>query len=188
MKLYPILMAMFCVLPGVFRGQEKVNPDAQLVADFQKCVADYVKLHQAAHSRLPALKPTNSTAVIDHHEHALAREIREMRRSAQPGDIFTPAIAQEFRRLLGIAMQGTEKHEIRRSIQDTQPVRGRPLRVNESYPAGAPLPTVPPSLLLNLPPLPPEVEYRIVGTDLILHDVEANLIVDWIPDAISRRT
>ena len=67
-------------------------------------------------------------------------------------------------------------------------MRGRPLRVNESYPAGAPLPTVPPSLLLNLPPLPPEVEYRIVGTDLILHDVEANLIVDWIPDAISRRT
>ena len=30
----------------------------------------------------------------------------------------------------------------------------------------------------------PEVEYRVVGHDLLLRDVEANLVVDLIPNAI----
>ena len=40
---------------------------------------------------------------------------------------------------------------------------------------------MPPSILLNLPKLPEELEYRFVGPHLILHDVNANLIVDFIP-------
>ena len=61
--------------------------------------------------------------------------------------------------------------------------RGRPrcrLKVNAKYPRRAPLPTVPPNLLARLPQLPEDVEYRIVGKDLILRDVDANIIVDFI--------
>jgi hypothetical protein len=58
------------------------------------------------------------------------------------------------------------------------------LKVNSRYPATAPLPTVPPNLLVRLPQLPEELEYRIVNRDLILRDVNANLIVDFIPSAI----
>jgi hypothetical protein len=47
-----------------------------------------------------------------------------------------------------------------------------------------PFTTVPPSLLLKLPKLPDQVAYRIVGRDLILLDVEANLVVDKIPEII----
>jgi hypothetical protein len=32
--------------------------------------------------------------------------------------------------------------------------------------------------------LPPQVDYRIVGKALLLRDVDANLIVDYIPNAI----
>jgi hypothetical protein len=53
------------------------------------------------------------------------------------------------------------------------------LKVNARYPADAPLPTVPPNLLANLPQLPEDLEYRIIGRDLILRDVHANLIVDF---------
>jgi hypothetical protein len=56
--------------------------------------------------------------------------------------------------------------------------------VNQPYPSGIPLQTTPPSLLLNLPNLPKGYEYRFVGHNLVLFDVEANLIVDLIPDTI----
>ena len=59
-----------------------------------------------------------------------------------------------------------------------------PLKVNAKYPESEPLPTVPPNLLARLPRLPEDVEYRIVGKNLILRDVDANIIVDFIPNAI----
>jgi hypothetical protein len=56
--------------------------------------------------------------------------------------------------------------------------------VNAAYPATLPLQSTPPTLLLNLPRLPKELEYRIVGRDMALHDTVTNLIVDFIPNAI----
>jgi hypothetical protein len=40
--------------------------------------------------------------------------------------------------------------------------------------------------LALLPDLPDGVEYRFVGTHLILRDARANLIIDHIPNAIAR--
>jgi hypothetical protein len=57
------------------------------------------------------------------------------------------------------------------------------LKVNTPYTADA-LPTVPPNVLANLPQLPEDLEYRILGRDLILRDVHANLIVDFVPRII----
>jgi len=37
---------------------------------------------------------------------------------------------------------------------------------------------------LNLPRLPRELQYRIVGRALLLYDTQADLIVDFIPDAV----
>ena len=56
--------------------------------------------------------------------------------------------------------------------------------MNQVYPNKAPLQSTPPSLLLKLPPLPKELQYRIVGHDFALHDTVTNLIVDFIPNAI----
>jgi hypothetical protein len=60
------------------------------------------------------------------------------------------------------------------------------LKVNASYPSGAPLSTVPPTVLLKLPKLPKQLQYRFAGLDLVLHDPDANLIVDFLPRAIPR--
>ena len=57
-------------------------------------------------------------------------------------------------------------------------------RVNDPYPHHVPLQSMPPSLLQSLPKLPKELDYRVVGRDSVLRDTEANLIVDFIPDAI----
>ena len=56
---------------------------------------------------------------------------------------------------------------------------------NAPYPDGAPLSTVPPDLLAKLPKLPKPLEYRFVGGHLILHDAEASLVVDFLPQVVS---
>jgi hypothetical protein len=47
------------------------------------------------------------------------------------------------------------------------------------------LQSTPPTLLANLPRLPGELEYRIVGQTLVLYDVSSDLIADLLPNAIS---
>jgi hypothetical protein len=58
------------------------------------------------------------------------------------------------------------------------------LKVNSDYPEGKTLPTVPAKVLLNLPTLPKTLEYRFVDKHLILRDTPANIIVDYIPNAL----
>jgi hypothetical protein len=183
----PEILPLSCALllvAGASGAQEKVNQNSRILEDFGKRVADYLKLHRAAQSQVQALKPTNSAEAIEHHEHKLAHRIREARRGAGQSDVFTPEISLEFRRLIALTMQGEEGERIRKSLRRAAPVRPQSLRVNGAYPAGLPLQSTPPSLLLNLPPLPPEVEYRVVGHDLILRDIEANLVIDFITDVV----
>ena len=51
-------------------------------------------------------------------------------------------------------------------------------------PKAFPLQSTPPSVLMNLPNLSQEVEYRVVGHDLALRDVDANLIVDVMRNVV----
>ena len=57
-------------------------------------------------------------------------------------------------------------------------------KVNGPYPDEEPLSTVPPNVLASLPELPEDIEYRFVGKHLILRDARANLIIDYIANAI----
>src|SRR5260370_804883 len=139
MNFFRTILPMFCMLLAIAKAQEKVNPDSLLLGDFGKRVADYVKLHKSARSQVHGLKPTNSPEAIVHHEHGLARRIRESRPGAQPGNIFTPEISAEFRRLLGITMQGSEGQRIHESLRRAAPLAPRRLRVNHAYPDGLPL-------------------------------------------------
>jgi hypothetical protein len=170
---------------GRAAAQNAVNPDAALTQDFEKRVADYVKLHKSAEATpAPLKKPTTSPEKIRHHQHELRVTIVSLRSHAVQGNIFTPQIAAEFRRLIGIAYQADARH-IRASFQEGEPgTRIVRVRVNNEYPDDMPLQTMPSSLLLNLPALPPELEYRVVGRTLVLRDIGANLIVDIIRGAI----
>ncbi len=60
--------------------------------------------------------------------------------------------------------------------------KGIKIGVNTIYPTTLPLATFPANLLEKLPKLPPELEYRIVGRDLILRDTTGNVIVDVMPN------
>jgi hypothetical protein len=176
--------SLLALKPTKDAAQTAVNPDAALVQEFERRVAEYVKLHKSAEATLPPLRSTASQEKIRHHQHELREAILARRAGAVQGNIFTPEIGAEFRRLIGIAYQSEDQH-IRDSLKRGEPVKLR-LRVNKEYPDDKPLQTMPSSLLLNLPKLPPELEYRLVGRDLVLRDVGANLIVDFLQRAIPR--
>ena len=178
-----LLVLLCCSIAAIAQAPDNGNQNSLVLKDFNRRVAGYVKLHKTALAEIHRLKPTNSTEAIEHYEHHLAHGIREARSDVVRGSVFAPAIADEFRRLIGITMQGPDAARIRESL-NAAPVHIHAIRVNSAYPAGLPLQSMPASLLLNLPPLPPEVEYRVVGHDLVLRDVDANLIVDFITNAI----
>ncbi len=178
-------IALFCcILQAAAQSQNKVNPESLTLNDFSRRIGDYVKLHKSVRSEIHGLKPTDSPEAIASYQGQLARRIREERQGVAQGNIFTPRIATEFHRLIGIAMRGSEGARIRDSLRHAAPAPPMSIRINDAYPTNAPLQSTPPSLLLNLPPLPPEVEYRLVGADLVLRDIDANLIVDILSNAL----
>jgi hypothetical protein len=170
--------------PGVaVAGQAQTNPDAKTLLDFKHRVDDYMALHDKLKRQVPPLKETKDPAKIQQSQDALAEAIRAARKTAKAGDIFTPEIRQQFRRLMYPETKGPQGAETKEALKEDAP-KGVPIKVNAKYPESAPLPTMPPNLLAALPKLPENLEYRVINRDLILRDVHANLIVDFIPNAI----
>ena len=161
------------------------NVAAAILEDFSTRVDDYMKIREQAADAAPALKETEDVARIEAAQESRAANIRALRAGAKPGEIFTPEIRDAFRKLLAPEIQGEEGREVKRVLRDDAPAPGSvPLEINATYPENAPLPTVPATLLTSLPELPEGLEYRIIGKDLVLLDSDANLIVDFIRNAI----
>ena len=150
--------------------------------EFFDRVRAYMKVHNAADARVPSLKETNDPKEVSTREKALADEIRVERAGAQQGDVFTPAAAREIAQVVVDDFNGRALRD-QKAILVEVPVKVPPA-INTDYPTTLPLATVPPSLLLKLPTLPDDLEYRFLGRHLILRDIKANLIVDFIPDVV----
>jgi hypothetical protein len=118
---------------------------------------------------------------------ALAAAIREARAGAAQGEIFAPAVARHFRILVADALSAEGIADMLSIVEEDNEVH-LPAVVNADYPAGRSIPLMPPCLLAALPPLPEELQYRFVGRHLILWDVHAGLIVDFVPNAIPETT
>lgn len=164
-------------------GERKVNPDALILQDFRERIEKYIELHKKLEKDSPPLKETEDPAKITASQETLAKKIRAARQDARQGDIFTPAIRAKFRQLMYPELKGAEGRETKSVIKEDAP-GPIPFKVNATYPQSRALPTVPPNLLASLPPLPEDLEYRIVDKHLILRDVHANIIVDFMLNAI----
>jgi hypothetical protein len=167
---------------GIAFGQ-RVNADAGRVADFEQRLAAYMKIRNEAAAGLPGSKLTDSPDKIAGREHELAEKIRLLRPAAKQGDIFSPDITAEFHRLIRLAWHGSDAARMKHSLARAEPVSVT-LHINDAYPTSVPLQSTPPTLLQNLPPLPKEMEYRVIGHNLVLRDARANLVVDFMERAI----
>lgn len=164
-----------------------INPDAGMVADFTKRVDEYVKLRNKAEGAAPVeLEAKSQPAEIVTAEKSLAAHVRAARAAAKRGDVFTPATQAMFRRLLRPPLtKGSAAADNKAIIKDDAPVpKDVPFKVNANYPKDVPLSTVPPDVLAALPPLPEDIQYRFSGKHLILFDAKANLIIDFMLNAM----
>lgn len=161
---------------------QAVNPLGAATLEFQKRVEAYMKIHNEAEGKVPNLKRTDDPVEITKREQALAAMIMTLRANAPPNEIFAKEYAPYFVKIVkddfasrSAADRKALVHELPKHVK---------VDVNTPYPTTLPLITFPAGLLRKLPDLPPELEYRIVGRNLILRDVKANLIVDVLRDVV----
>jgi hypothetical protein len=163
--------------------RSQVSLDADLVSDFKRRVDRYMQLHDKVQRLGTRQKQRDDIGENLVSQQALALRIRFARHDARPGDLFTPAIAMALRRAMDPELRGLSARTVRESIREDAPATFV-LVVNGSFPSGDSRSTMPGNLLQILPPLPPGLEYRIVDTHLVLLDLEADIVVDYMLDVM----
>lgn len=176
------------------RREARLHKDAakleeEALDELEDRVESYVKkVHKKAAEQVTPLPAQATPEQMTAHRQALADAIRARRPQAQQGDLFVPEVQPIVKRIIAAELAGRAGAAARKEIlsgnppvdpdhDDRMQVK---LAVNAPYPAAAPVSTVPPSVLLTLPLLRKQVEYRFVNRDLVLLDVEANMILDYI--------
>lgn len=160
------------------------------VAAFVASTNEYAAIHRRIERQLPPLAVNSNPETIRRAVETMANAIRVVRADAQQGDFFTPALAFELRRRINTALleHGFTSEDLRSAEwgDGIDPSTAR-LAVNGTFPwafGSAMFPCV----INALPPLPAELQYRIVGHTLVLIDLHASLIVDLLPNAVIEPT
>ena len=179
----PILLG--AAAPG---GQKVAVPasEATAVAQFEAAIAKYMALRQRLLSEISGPVPNSSPAELTRASDALAAAIQRARRGARVGTIFAVPIASVVKRRVTDVIRRDNLGPLLEEIDDDSPSIKFPA-IHLRFPGASQMATMPPSLLDALPPLPKQLEYRIVGDYLILRDVDAALILDYIPAAVPRK-
>jgi hypothetical protein len=180
----PVLLI---VAAGPCAAQTVPVTDDEAIQQFQQAADEYVLMHRYLERQLPSVKVTADTETLRQAIAAMAAAIRMARSEAKQGDLFSPAVAEVLRYRIARSLQrrGLTPFDVRADqLADTGPVGMPVLTVNGSFPwklaAG-----MNPAVLQALPPLPPELQYRMIDSDLVLIDVHAGVIVDILPYALA---
>jgi hypothetical protein len=160
--------------------------DAETLEKFQDKIDEYVELRNRLESQLPPLPTQAAPERVHAHEIALGDLIMAARRRAKQGDIFVSEVDPLIRARAQTVFASPEGAQDKAAIQDEQSERNVAARVNQRYPDGLPLSAVPASVLASLPRLPPELQFRFLRRHLILIDIGARIIVDYMPDVMPR--
>jgi hypothetical protein len=185
----PLALLLSFVLSASVHAQRKpankppANPQALTISKFQNRVKTYVEQRNKLDDSLKDVPKQTDPASADRHQRALQKLVQTSRSSAKAGDIFTPDMQQLVWQMLRPIFAGKDGRQIRDEIHDNEYKGNAPLVVNARYPDEVPLSTVPPQVLQALPKLPGELEYRFIGTNLILFDPHAHIIVDYMERA-----
>ena len=160
------------------------NPTETMFADFAKRLDSYMALRERLTDSIGDLDPSRSQAEIASRAVALANAIIASRPQAKQGDIFSPEVSAFLATLIKQEYSRRSEPVIETRGDQQEELPNFEPQVNQIYPTTYPLATFPPALLPLLPPLPEAVEYRIVRDNLVLRDIEANVILDFMPRAV----
>jgi len=157
--------------------------DKAAVKRFEQRVKGYMKLRNQVKARLPKLSKDATPEQIESYRANFEAAVRNTRKGAKPSDIFNHEGSDYIRRTLKANFVGRDRVELREIVFNGE-TAGVKVRVNYPYPDQTEFVEMPPTVLLNLPQLPPEVKYRFVGRNLLLVDRDNNLILDYMTNAL----
>ena len=177
------------LMPGEPVAVPASDPAVKALAEFVGQVNNYARLHRAAARSLAPIEPRLTATELWEREKLLADTIRARRAHAHQGDLFTAAARPVLVEIVETYLSSPEGARARDTIVRENPVTETPvtpvvLAINGSYEPAASFSTMPAMLLMKLPALPEEVEYRFVGKHLLLRDRSANIILDFILDVV----
>lgn len=158
--------------------------EQKLLSAFSKKAKDYTdREHSLAADKM---KPTTDVAKLEQQRKLLRQAVQQSRPNAKQGDFFTPQIATVFRKTLANLLKGPNGKEIKASLNHAEPGAPAQFKINGEFPNqnGQPIQSVPPTVLQALPVLPKGLEYCIAGNTLALRDTSANMVVDFLPNAL----
>jgi hypothetical protein len=193
--MWAIIVATLVLFPPA--GSDRVQSDCSVetlnatpletpaLDTFNQQVAAYLRLQDAVRRQLAMQRLFVDPEDLFRAMRSLQAGIRAARPDARPGSIFNPAIGALIRTRLQQRLLVCDY-----AVEDVLAF------LNEERAAGAPGPKVNgsfpwmvgsamwPTLLAVLPPLPPQLEYRFVDRDLVLIDIEADLVIDVLKNAL----
>ena len=162
-----------------------VTDETAAIKQFETAIADYMALRRRLANEVPAPVPNSSSVELNNASDGLADAIQRSRQNAGVGDLFVAPVTLVFKRTVDDAVRTANLRQTLAAIDDEEPTIRAP-KIHLRFPSGSQLATTPASLLNLFPTLPKELEYRIVGRNLVLRDVDAAMILDYIPDLIPR--
>ncbi|HEX8031626.1 MAG TPA: hypothetical protein VF491_24325 [Vicinamibacterales bacterium] len=168
------------------QGGAAGQTEAAAIKSFEQNIAQYMALRESLIAEKITGPVPNSTAPeLNRASDVLAAAIQRARTNARPGDLFVASVTPILKQRIVDVVRAENLGPVLAGIDDEPKGTVTPA-VHMRFPVAAPLATMPPSLLAALPPLPKSLEYRIVGRFLVLRDVDAALIVDFIPAVVPR--
>jgi hypothetical protein len=163
--------------------QDQSTASSASLERFTRELERYLALRTRATTEVPPLAVTPNPAEIESGSNRLAAAIMRARGMVARGEFFGPPVDGEIRLRLAEVNKQMNLREISMPDDAEERSSGR-VDVHARFPQGKLVSTMPPAVLAVLPPIPATLEYRFVGRTLILRDVEAALILDFLPNAI----
>ena len=180
-----ITVGLILTAPIAGFGEARIPEQPAPVHQFNEAIRHYTELHRRLERHLPPSRVTEHAREIFETSDAMAAAIRSARATAREGDLFTPDVAAYLRTRISEALTAhgfLPEELVAANVEEALSEAAQPT-VNGRFPwmRGA---AMWPCVLEALPALPEELEYRMVGRDLVLVDVHADLVVDILRDAV----
>ena len=182
----PVVLFVVCLMagasPATSAGAPEVNAQAAALQEFVHRTRGYMELRERLTATISPLTNNATPEEIEIHQEELRKAIRQARPGNRQGELFAPAVVPLFRSIIRRDLRSRSTRDAVAAMQDVPSALA--LRVHTQWPRNAARATVPGRLLKNLPALPEGLEYRFIGRHLVIVDIGADLIVDYVMNVV----
>ena len=174
------------VTVGLKAGRVHVarTSDGDGLRAFHRALDAYMTLRRRLEQDVPPLRTSGNVREIREAVDARRAAVRRARAQAQRGDMFNAEVASLFRMRIQQILLANDDLVAELMHEMSEDGGGWSAAVVNGEFSWSTAAATPPPVLAALPPLPDELQYRFVGRDLVLVDVDASIVLDILPGVI----